>query len=451
MTEPFGGLLYGDWDGTWPVITGGDGIFLQDMEGRKYLDAVGGSHVVTIGHGVAEIGGAMADQARQVAYASGRTFANSAQLELAELIRTRTPEGLNWLYFTSGGSEATEMAIQLARQYHVERGDNRRYKVIGRQHSYHGGTLGAVAVGGHAVHRSRLGPYLDRPHLIASPECLHCPLALTYPACELACAEDLARMIEAEDPLTVAAFIAEPIGGTTSGAMSPPAGYYEAIRAVCDQYGILFLADEVVTGFGRTGLDFAILNWRATPDIMICSKGITSGYAPLGAVIAHDDVAATIREGSGQVALRLTYSGNPVSCAAGLAVQRYVEKHDLVRRCAAMGKYLERRLAVACGTSRFLAGVRGAGLLLAVWLAQDPATGRPFPRAARAQERVIAEGMRRGIVLMGGTGTANSVEGDHILVSPPFTITELECDLLVELLTDTVSAALSDVNKERGR
>ncbi|MFD8810762.1 aspartate aminotransferase family protein [Streptomyces sp. NPDC059627] len=443
MTEVGGGLLYGDWSGTWPVAVTGSGVYLYDRAGRRFLDAVGGAHVVTIGHGVSEIADAMAKQARKLAYASSRTWVNEPQLELAELIKSRTPPGLNWFYFTSSGSEAAEMAMQLARQYHLERNEPERHRVIGRWHSYHGGTLGAVGMGGHAVHRSRLDPYLPRARHVVSPQCAHCPFDLKHPSCQIKCAVDLVDAIEQAGPETVAAFIAEPIGGTTSGAVEPPAGYYEMVRSICDEYGILFIADEVVTGFGRTGKDFGIQHWNAIPDLMLCSKGLTSGYAPLGAVVAHERVAEAIRNGTGTVSLRMTYSGHPVSCAAGLAVQRHIADLSLVDRCASIGGYLKERLTEMGKASPFVSEVRGRGLLLAVELAAERDKGVAFPRIERAQERVVAEALRRGMLLMGGSGTSASPDGDHILISPPFVLTEAEGDLLVELLQQSISAALA--------
>ncbi|MEU6551573.1 aminotransferase class III-fold pyridoxal phosphate-dependent enzyme [Streptomyces sp. NPDC046915] len=444
MSSRGGGLLYGDWPGAWPVVDRGAGVYLYDRDGRPFLDAVGGAHVVTIGHGVAEIAEAMAGQARRIAYASSRTWANEPQLELAELIGSRTPPGLDWVYFTSSGSEAAEIAMQLARQYHVERGEPERHKIIGRWHSYHGGTLGAVGMGGHAVHRSRLGPYLPPARHVVSPQCSHCPFGLSRPTCSVKCATDLADAIERADPATVAAFIAEPIGGTTSGAMEPPAGYYELVRSICDEYGVLFIADEVVTGFGRTGRDFAIQHWNAIPDMILCSKGLTSGYAPLGAVVVHERVAEAIRDGTGNVSVRMTFSGHPVSCAAGLAVQRYVATLGLVDRCATVGDLLKERLIEMGKETAHVSEVRGRGLLLAVELAAEPDTNAAFPRGARVQERIVAEALRRGMLLMGGNGTAASPDGDHVLISPPFVITEAEADLLVELLQQSITAVLGE-------
>ncbi|MDT0402698.1 MULTISPECIES: aminotransferase family protein [Streptomyces] len=443
MTDRGGGLLHGDWSGTWPVARGGEGVYLYDRDGRRFLDAVGGAHVVTIGHGVGEIADAMAAQARKLAYASSRTWVNDPQMELAELIRSRTPEGLGWVYFTSSGSEAAEMAMQLARQYHLERKEPERHKVIGRWHSYHGGTLGAVGMGGHAVHRERLAPYLPPVRHVVAPQCAHCAFGLSRPSCATRCATDLADTIERAGPETVAAFIAEPIGGTTSGAVEPPPGYYETVRSICDAYGILFIADEVVTGFGRTGKDFAIQHWDAAPDMILCSKGLTSGYAPLGAVVVHERVADAIRAGTGNVSLRMTYSGHPVSCAAGLAVQRHIADHGLVERCASAGERLKERLTAMGEASAFVSEVRGRGLLLAVELAAEPDRGVAFPRAERVQERVVAEAFRRGMLLMGGSGTADSPDGDHLLVSPPFVLTEAEGELLVELLEQSITAALA--------
>lgn len=286
-----------------------------------------------------------------------------------------------------------------------------------------------------------MAPYLlSFPH-IQSPHCYRCPFGGVYPACQLACAEELSRAIEQEDPNSIAAFIAEPIIGTTGGAIVPPPGYYEAIRRICDQYDILFIADEVVTGFGRTGLNFGIEHWQAIPDIITSAKGLSSGYAPIGAVIVHKRVWETFeRSKRHTISLRLTYSGNPMSCAAALAVQNYVIRHNLIHRCAQMGAYLKNKLQQLAGRNPFIGDVRGLGLLIGVEFVQDRTTRSTFPRSLKFQERVVESALEFGLVLAGGSGTGVRPDGDHIMITPPFVITERQCDELVEKLEGCLKA-----------
>jgi adenosylmethionine-8-amino-7-oxononanoate aminotransferase len=427
-----------------PTIVSASGVFLFDAAGKSFLDAIGGAHVVTIGHGVEEIAESVADQIRKVSFVGNRNFLNEPQIELAELVAQLSPPDLDWVYFVSGGAEGAEMALQLAYRFHTARGAPRRTTVIGREISYHGATLGALSMGGHTRHRGSAQPYLlDFPR-IAAPYCYRCPFAKEFPTCELACAQDLATTIERLGPDTVSAFVAEPVVGATGGAIVPPPGYYELIRTICDEYGVLFISDEVVTGFGRTGAMFGIEHWGVVPDLMFCSKGIASGYAPLGALVVHGRVVETLRAAGDDVTLRLTHSGNPVSCAAGLAVQRYVDRHRLVARAGSIGGYLLDLLDDLADRQPLIGQVRGRGLLIGLEIVRNMATREPFPRSARVSERIAAEAISRGLVVATGSGAAGSGQGDHIILSPPYTVLAGECDLLVALLEEslaTVSAS----------
>ncbi|HEY3110957.1 MAG TPA: aspartate aminotransferase family protein [Chloroflexota bacterium] len=425
-----------------PRIVRGEGVWLWDDVGRRYLDGIGGIHVNSIGHGVAEVADAIASQARKVAFAFGAHFTTDVQLELAERVVAMAPPGMARVHFVSGGSEATEVALQLARQYHLARGQPTRWRAIGRWHGYHGSTVGALSVTGHLGRRRDYAPYLlDFPHI--SPPCgARCRLGRTDPSACLACADELAVTIEREGPDTIAAFVAEPVVGTTAGALVPPAGYYERIRQICDRYGVLFVADEVITGFGRTGRTFGIEHWRATPDLLTSAKGLSSGYAPIGAVVVHERVAAALERGRPDgYFVGYTFSGNPVSCAAALAVQDYLARHRLVERCAAIGEQLKARLAALGDRFESVGEVRGLGLLLGIELVRDRATGAPFARRERVQERVVAAALAGGLAIVGGTGRGEGADGDHLLVTPPFVIDQAECDQLVALLADALGAA----------
>jgi adenosylmethionine-8-amino-7-oxononanoate aminotransferase len=427
-----------------PRIVRGEGVWLWDAAGRRYLDAIGGIHVNSIGHGVAEVADAIAEQARRVAFAFGMHFTTDPQVELAERVAAMAPAGMGRarVGFVSGGSEAAEMALHLVRQYQLARGRPGMWRAIGRWHSYHGASVGALSVGGHVGRRRDYAPYLlPFPHV--SPPCGgRCRLGRAEPAACLACADELAAAIEYEGPETIAAFFAEPVGGTTAGALVPPPGYYERVRAICDKYEILFVADEVITGFGRTGRTFGIEHWAAAPDILFSAKGLASGYAPIGAVVVGQSVAETIERGRPDGFFSsYTFGGNPVSCAAALAVQGYLERHGLVERCARTGQRLEERLAGLGERFASVGEVRGLGLLLGIELVRDRATRAPFPRGERVQERVVAAALERGLAIVGGTGRGVGPDGDHLLITPPFVISDDECDQLVAALGEALGAA----------
>ena len=283
-------VLTRDLTKTYPVVVRGEGVYLYDRDGRQYLDAAGGAMVVTIGHGVKEVAAAMAAQAEQVAYAYTNQFVTESLLGLADRVIALAPPGMAKVYFVSGGSEANETAIKLARQYFIARGKESKWRVVARWQSYHGNTGIALSATGRRPARRGYGPYLlPFPH-IPPCYCYRCPLDKKYPSCDVACADELERAIAQEGADTIAAFIAEPIVGTSAAALTPPPDYFERIREICDRHDILFIADEVVTGFGRTGTNFAIEQFGVIPDLITIAKGASSGYAPLGGVIVHERI-----------------------------------------------------------------------------------------------------------------------------------------------------------------
>ena len=277
----------------WPRISHGNGVYLIDADGRRFLDACGGVHVVSIGHGVKEVIDAMHDQARKVSF-TYHHFLSEAQIDLAEKISEMTPPGLERVFFVSGGSEATESAIKIARKYHLETGNPGKYKVVTRWQSWHGNTIGALS--GRTSWRVDYVPYLlDFPH-IPPPYCYRCPLGKTYPECHVSCAEELERVIHQEGSDSISAFIAEPILGTSAAGLTPPPEYYPTIREICDRHNILMIVDEVVTGFGRTGANFGINHWDVIPDIMATGKGLSSGYTPIAAtIVGGEDLRCDLR------------------------------------------------------------------------------------------------------------------------------------------------------------
>ncbi len=442
--------VFRDFKRTYPVITRGKGVFLYDQAGREYLDAVGGIAVVNVGHGVPEIIAAMTEQAQRVAFVHGGSFANEPAMALAQELATWTPTGLRHVMLLAGGSEATETAMKLARQYHVERGKAGKYRVISRWISYHGNTIGALSMSGRTAWRGEFVPYLQNFPKIHPPYCYRCPYGKTYPSCQIACADDLERVIRLEGPDSIAAFIAEPVIGTSATGVTPPPEYYPRIREICDTYDVLFIADEVITGVGRTGKNFGIEHWGVIPDIITTGKALSSGYAPLAAVILRDRVYDAIAAGSGRTTQGFTYSGHPLSAAVGLAVLRYLKAHDLVANASRIGRLLLQRLETL---KRFpiVGDVRGTGLILGVEFVADQATKRPFPPSAGVTSRIVDATLEEGVVVVPGmSGMIDGVAGDHIQISPPYIFTEANVEQLVGALEKAIQHVMREVGAPRG-
>jgi adenosylmethionine-8-amino-7-oxononanoate aminotransferase len=423
----------------YPVVSHGEGIYLHDTDGNRYLDACGGAMVVNIGHGVREVAEAMAAQIGRVAFAHRGQFTNEPLERLAALVAEMAPGDLDVFFPVSGGSEAVETVIKLAHKYHRDRGRPEKRRVVARWQSYHGNTLGALSATGFSFRRAQYASMLlDFPH-IAPVYCYRCPFGRRYPECEVACAQDLERVIRQQGAHTISAFIAEPLVAAAGGAPVPPPEYFRMIRDICTRHDILMIADEVVTGFGRTGRAFGIQHWDVVPDLMVVAKGMSGGYAPLAGVVASRRVAETIREASGLFSHGFTYGGNPVAAAAGVAVLEYLRAHRLIERAAELGTYLHARLrALAAHPS--VGDVRGLGLLAGIELVRDQATRAPFDPALGYGLAVVEEAMNRGLMVYPGSGTVDGAAGDHILVAPPFVITREEIDLVVRLLDETLTA-----------
>jgi adenosylmethionine-8-amino-7-oxononanoate aminotransferase len=421
----------------YPVAVKAKGVWIDDAQGKRYLDACGGAVVCSIGHGVTEIADAMAAQARRLAFAHSSQFVTREAMALSAKIAALAPGDMKEtgrVYLTSGGSEAVETALKLARQYHVERGRPEKHKIVGRWQSYHGSTLGALSVTGNVARRDLYAPMLSpSPHIVPC-FCYRCPLGLEFPSCRVACVDDLDRVIREEGPDSVAAFIAEPIVGATLGAAPAVPGYFERVREICDRHDVLFIADEVMTGIGRTGRNFGIEHFEAMPDLVVTGKGLSAGYAPLGAVIARGPVVEAIRAGRGFFEHGFTYSANPLSAAVGIAVLDYIARHDLVRRAAETGRRLGERLAALAKRRPVVGQVRGAGMLWGIELVRSRATREPFPPKVRAARWLYEIALEEGLVLYPGTGTREGKDGDHAIIAPPFNITPKELDTLLERL-----------------
>ncbi len=442
-------VIYRDLRHDYPTVVRGEGIYLYDAEGTRYIDGSGGSAAVTaIGHGVEEVVLAMADQARRLAYAPTHAFTTDAIEDLARLIVERfAPPGFEKVWFVSSGSEAVENAVKMALQYQRERGRASKQLVIGRWASYHGSTLGALAFGGNAGRRRPYAPVLPPAAHIAPCHPYRCWVNSGCPPCDLSCADQLDRTIRQLGAENVAAFIAEPVVGATLAAVPATPGYFARIREICDRHDVLFIADEVMTGFGRTGRAFAIDHWDVSPDLITCAKGISGGYAPLGAVLAKPEFVGELRRRGSSFVIGHTAAGNPLSCAAGAAVLRYILDHDLISQAATVGEHFLLRLRALSDRHPFIGDVRGLGLLLGIEFVRDRDTKQPFPIAWRVAKRVAVETFARGLVSYPGTGTADGESGDHLLYAPPLTITREQVDDLVAILDSSLTAVECDLGR----
>ena len=420
-----------------PKAVRGEGAYIWDEQGRRLLDAAGGAVVVSVGHGVMEIADAIAEQARRLAYVHGSELTSEPVERLAIELAARVPMEDARLFLVSGGSEATETAIKLARQYQVARGQARRWKIVSRRPSYHGASLGALAISGRPTLRRDFEPMLVDMPAVGAPYPYRCSRPGCGTTCTLACVDELETVLR-EQGDEIAAFIAEPVIGASAGAVVPPPGYYAAVRETCDRHGVLFIADEVMTGMGRTGRWFGMEHWPGVkPDILTTGKGVTSGYVPGGAVLASGRVAETV-QAAGGFHHGFTYSHHPVVAAAGLAVIRYVERHDLIRRAAETGEYLQRRLRGLCDLPA-VGDARGLGLMGAVEIVENRESRAPYGPAARIAQRVQAEALRRGVIVYASGGQVDGA-GDLVMMGPPLTITREQVDEAVDALGDAISA-----------
>jgi adenosylmethionine-8-amino-7-oxononanoate aminotransferase len=423
-----------------PRVARASGSVVWDTEGRRYLDGSGGAVVVNVGHGREEIAAAMARQAATAGYVHGTQFTSDVLEEYARRLAVHAPGDCRRLYLLSGGSEATETAVKLARAYHLARGEPERTKVIGRSVSYHGNTLGALSLSGRPTLQAPYAPLLSATPRAAAPFCYHCALSLTYPSCGLACADDLETVIAREGARTVAAFIAEPILGASAGAAVPPDDYTRRVRETCRRHGIVYVDDEVMTGLGRTGRWFGIEWSGAAPDLVTCGKGLAGGYMPAGAVLASEAIVETVERAGGFVN-GFTFSHHPVTAAAALATLDILERERLVERSAAMGERALARLQ-SLRARPPVGDVRGRGLMLAVELVADERTRRPFPRAEKVAERVAARAFADGLIVYPSLGGATGTDGDAIMLAPPLVVTDDEIDEMARILDGAIEAAL---------
>ncbi len=429
-----------------PIAISGHGSTIRAADGREYLDAAGGAIVVNVGHGRSEVARVMADQAGRLAYAHGSVFTTEPLEAYAAEVAPLLPVDDPAIYPVSGGSEAIETALKLTRAYHLARGEPDRQIVIARWGSYHGNTLGALDLSGRRPLRRPYEAWLGRFRHVSAAY----PYRAGDPGADaLGDAEELAaeleRAIASAGPRTVAAFVAEPIVGATLAAAVPPDGYWSAIADVCRRHGVLLVADEVMSGFGRTGRWFGVDHWAVRPDMLVAAKGASSGYWPFGFVAASGRVHDAVPEPGAGFVLGFSSSRAPVGAAVAREVLRILRHEDLVAASAAKGDRLAALLHGRLDEHPGVGEIRGRGLLQGIELVADRATRRPYPRAARVTEAVVAEARERGVLVYSGTGNANGVDGDLILLGPPFVVTDAELQRIAEVVgaaVDAVSEAL---------
>ena len=432
---PQGNVLYRKLAWKYPFIVRGEGVYLYDDEGKRYIDATGGPMLVNIGHGVAEIGKALANQVGKIEYIHGTQFTTTSIEEYARELAEILPGDVNKVYVLSGGSEANEAAYKLSIQYQGYSGNPRKYRAIGRWMSFHGCTLGTLSLGARPNVRKFYEPLvLNVPH-ITQCYCYRCPYGATYPGCEVLCAWDLERVIKLERAETIAAFIVEPVSGTSLGAVVPPKEYYPIIRQICDKYNVVFIVDEVMCGTGRTGRWLAIEHWNVVPDIVTLGKGAAGGYVPIGVMAVREKLVDTIKGKDASFTHGHTFTNTPMTAAGGLAVLRYLKQHNLIEQAEKRGEYLGHKLEELHEFS-FVGDIRGLGMMRGIEFVQDKKTKAPFPRKMTFVERLYKKIFDRGAVIFTCNGIADGVDGDAIMVSPPFVITEEQIDDVVDVLKE---------------
>ncbi|MDW9968813.1 aspartate aminotransferase family protein [Sinorhizobium meliloti] len=434
-----------------PVAVRGEGIRLFDAEGRAYIDASGGAAVSCLGHAHPDVLAALHAQLDRMAYAHTGFFTTEAAERLADRLVADAPDGLDHVYLVSGGSEAVEAALKMARQYFVEKGEPQRRHIIARRQSYHGNTLGALAAGGNEWRRAQFRPLLVETHHI--DPCFAYRLQQAGES-DTDYAARAAGQLEAKilelGADQVIAFVAETVVGATAGAVPPVADYLKRVRAICDKYGVLLILDEVMCGMGRTGTLHACEQDGVVPDLMTIAKGLGGGYQPVGAVLLSSAIFQAFSEGSGSFQHGHTYMGHPMAAAAGLAVQEVIRLDGLLENVVSMGDYLERCLVERLGNHHHVGDIRGRGLFRAVELVADRATKSPFDPGLKLNARIKKEAMARGLMVYPMGGTIDGQRGDHVLLAPPFILNREDVGQIVERLGDAVDAAIASLTKAAG-
>ena len=437
-------LLHRTIAGTLPVAAGGAGIEIVDSAGKRYLDASGGAAVSCLGHGHPAVNAALHDQIDRLAYAHTGFFTTDVAEKLADNLIAHAPKGISHTYLVSGGSEAVEAALKMARQYFIEKGQPARRNIVTRRQSYHGNTLGALAAGGNEWRRAPFSPLLMQTH--------HIDPCFAYRYAEPGESEEaygqraadyLEQKIQEVGPETVMAFIAETVVGATAGAVTPAKGYFKRVREICDRHGVLLILDEVMCGMGRTGTLHACEQEGIAPDLMTIAKGLGGGYEPIGAVLLSRTIHDAFAQGSGFFQHGHTYMAHPLACAAGLAVQQTIQRDNLLANVREMGALLQRRLGERFGNHAHVGDIRGRGLFQAVELVEDRSSKTPFDPARKLHARVKKAAMARGLMVYPMGGTIDGQRGDHVLLAPPFIVTADQIGEIVDRLGSAIDDALA--------
>ncbi len=426
-----------------PDLDRAEGIYMWDQSGKRYIDGSSGAMVSNIGHSNPAVLEAMRHQMEKATFGYRLHFQCDAAEELAELTAARCPDDLNRVFFVSGGSEAVESAIKLARQYVLTQGQSQRYKVISRMPSYHGATLGALALTGYAPMTAPFDPMMQAMPKIPAPRAYLDGLDPDDPATGLHYAQMLEQEILDQGPETVMAFIIEPIGGASTGALVPPAGYMQRVREICDTYGVLLIHDEVMTGAGRTGKFLGAEHWGAVPDIIALSKGFGCGYAPLGAMIARDPIVDAVLDAGGFIHGH-TYAGNPLACAAGAAVIKEIDRMSLLQNATDQGASLRAHLQSLMQKYPLIGDVRGQGLLMAFELMADRQTKAALPKEVNAFNRLVEIAYQNGLIIY-SRRTRGGLSGDHFLVCPPMIIDDAQMDEMIGLLDKSLGQFFAEI------
>ena len=439
-----------DWNRDYPVIERAEGIYLYDNEGTRYIDGSGGSSVCTsVGHGVEEIYTAMYEQAKKVSYAPTHAFTGDSILKLAELVVKMAPGDMknnSRVWFSLSGTDSTDDAVRLARQYWTEKGKASKFQVITRWQAFHGNNIAVAGFSGIPARRKLFQPmFIDSPHLPPA-YCYRCPFEKTYPECKLLCARALETAIRQQGPENVSAFIAEPMVGAALAAVPAPDGYFQLIREICDKYEVLFIADEVMTGWGRTGKQWGIDHWGVTPDIVATAKGMTSGYIPIAATIARESIWSVLEKNHSPFKSGHTLNANIISAAAAVTSISYMERNKLTENAASRGKQLIKGLEAIAEKHQIIGRVSGLGLMVGFEFVKDKASKTPFPQATNVSKMMEKAALRLGLVVFPCSGCVDGVDGSMVMLGPPLIITERQTDEMLSIL----DAAIGDVEGQLG-
>jgi adenosylmethionine-8-amino-7-oxononanoate aminotransferase len=435
-------ILHRQTGHSYPVAASAQGVTIRDGAGKEYIDASAGAAVSCLGHSHPDVLAAMHAQLDRLAYAHTSFFTSHAAEELADDLIAHAPPGMGRVFYVSGGSEAVEAALKLARQYFVERGEPQRRYIIARRQSYHGVTLGALSVGGREWQRKQFGPLLIEAHHVSPVYEYRDRRADETPqAYGARLTEELEAKVHELGGDNIIAFVAEPVVGATLGAVPPVPGYFKRVRDICDRHGILRILDEVMCGMGRTGTLHACEQEDISPDLMAIAKGLGGGYAPIGALLVQEKIFDAVAGGSGAFQHSHTYMGHPLACAAALAVQRVMRRDNLLENVRVQGAWLARRLKERFGNHPFVGDVRGRGLFQGLELVADRDTKAPFDPRRKLHAHVKREAMARGLLVYPMGGTVEGVAGDHVLLAPPFIVGAAVVDTIVERLGDAIDAA----------